>query len=131
MSITFDTLEVGGSVVLENPTDPYKPAKLLRQIVSRRDDGSFVVTRIGGDPIQDFTLSFDIYPDSEKAKLDTWIQTKSLGAGVRFTFTDHEGNAHTNMRVLVGTEDWETIGYDADAGGPLWRGTLILAKDLG
>lgn len=130
MSITFDTLEVGGSVTLENPGHPYRPAKLFRQIIHRRDDGSFVVTRIGGDPIQDFTLSFADYLDSEKNKLDTWIETQALGAGVKFTYTDPAGGVHTNIRLLKGTEDWETENFDSDT-GHLWRGTLILAKDLG
>lgn len=130
MSITLNTGGGGGgSITITNPTHPYRPGKLLRQIVQRRDDGSYNVTRIGGAPIVDFELSFSNYPDADKQTLDTWIEDEALGAGVKFTYTDPDGTDYTNMRLLKGTEDWETENFDGTA--YLWRGTLVLSKDLG
>jgi hypothetical protein len=131
MAITFDTLAVGGDITIENPDHPYAPASFLRQIVARRDDGSYVVTRIGGDPIIDFTLTFRNYNNADKETLDTWINDEALYAANPFTYTDPDAANFTNMRLLKGTEDWTTSNFDNAANGYLWNGTLFISKDLG
>lgn len=129
MSITLDTLQGGGgSITITNPSHPYRPGSAPRQILNRTEGGGWIVSRIGGSNTEEITLSFENYPDSDKSTLETWINDEALGAGQSFTFTDHDGTDHTNMRLIKGIEDWETVAYDGSS--PLWRGTLVLSKDL-
>lgn len=126
-TVTFTQTESGSAAItIRAPGYPYKPGTDYPGIiVGRTASGGFRVANHGpsSNPVILPTLRWVQLSDSDFSDLKDWIEQDIQYQLYKFTYTDHDSTAHTNMRYLRGLDTFRLQPNN------LWAGELVIAKD--